>query len=348
MTKNSNQGGPAFNRCNKYWVTNFRNSEAKFIHLSFFFHSVKLSQVSIAKEYIGFCKKLFLCVRRLVSPGDCSSHKMRFNEFSAGEKKIVWQFEWVKLTKKHCISHAVTLLKQPLAVETWNNTYTPSSGASVFFESACGEHSVFLYCFFSHPPTPLHNSCLSSLFPCLSWSINQHHYIRGCSLFHGLLSSLGHTDPSGAAPWALIPLFLSRVGLAPPLSPSLAWALRPPPPPLSLSLSLADAGLAPPSHVGSAPTSVLCTAGAAPLSPGRYLARDTPPPACPKILFFPWCLSDWSSVIHLCDGSKRTFYVLQQGRIQGTFQALRKAVKFPVFFFLTGCRNSESWSRSDN
>ena len=258
----------------------------------------------------------------------------------------------MSLTKKHCISHAVTLLKQPLAGETWNNTCTPSSGASVFFESACGEHSVFLYCFFSHPPTPLHNSCLSSLFPCLSWSINQHHYIRGCSLFHGLLSSLGHTDPSGAAPWALIPLFLSRVGLAPPLSPSLAWALRPPPP-LSLSLSLSLSCRCGPcapfsrwlcSHI-RALHSWCCTTFSWPLSRSWH----PPPPACPKILFFPWCLSDWSSVIHLCDRSKRTFYVLQQGRIQGTFQALRKAVKFSCFFFfLTGCRNSESWSRSDN
>ena len=74
--------------------------------------------------------------------------------------------------------------------------------------------------------------------------------------------SLGHTDPSGVAPWALIPLFLSRVGLAPPLS-------------FSLSL-LRVRALRPPSHVGSAPTSVLCTAGAASLSPGRSLARDTP------------------------------------------------------------------------
>ena len=39
--------------------------------------------------------------------------------------------------------------------------------------------------------------------------------------------SLGHTDPFGAAPWALIPLFLSRMGLAPPLALSLAWASRP-------------------------------------------------------------------------------------------------------------------------
>ena len=74
--------------------------------------------------------------------------------------------------------------------------------------------------------------------------------------------SLGHTDPSGAAPSALIPLFLSRVGLAPPLSfslylscvralrPLLAWALLPHP--------------------------CFAQAGAASLSPGRSLARDTP------------------------------------------------------------------------
>ena len=78
---------------------------------------------------------------------------------------------------------------------------------------------------FSHPPTPLHNSCLSSLFPCLSWSINQYHYIRGVLTLSR--PSLGHTDPSGAALWALIPLFLSHVGLAPPLALSLAWASCP-------------------------------------------------------------------------------------------------------------------------
>ena len=153
-------------------------------------------------------------------------------------------------------------------------------------------------------PTPLHNSCLSSLFHCLSQSINQYHYIRGVLTLSR--PSLGHTDPSGAAPWAVIPLFLSRVGPAPPLALSLAWASRPlflllswalrPP----LSLSLARAGLAPPppSHVGSAPTSMLCTAGAVPLSPGHSLARDTP--ACPKSLL---CLSDLSFLINLCDGS---------------------------------------------
>ena len=39
------------------------------------------------------------------------------------------------------------LPKRPLAVETCN-TYTPSSGASVFSESACSEHSFPSYCFF--------------------------------------------------------------------------------------------------------------------------------------------------------------------------------------------------------
>ena len=186
------------------------------------------------------------------------------------------------LTNKHCISRAGTPPKRPLAIETCN-TYTPSSGASVFSESPCGEHSFPSYYLFSHPPTPLDNTCLSSLFPCLSWSINQYHYIRGVLTLSQ--PSLGDTDPSGAAPWALIPLFLSRVGLAPPLALSLAWASRPlflllscGPCAPSLSLSFVRAGLAPPPpfHVGSAPTSVLCTSGAVPLSPGRSLARDTP------------------------------------------------------------------------
>ena len=84
--------------------------------------------------------------------------------------------------------------------------------------------------------------------------------------------SLGHTDPSGAALWALIPLFLSRVGLA----PLFLLLSRGTCAPLSFSFSLVRAGLAPPSHVGSAPSSVLCTAGAVPLSPGRSLARDIP------------------------------------------------------------------------
>ena len=74
------------------------------------------------------------------------------------------------------------------------------------------------------------------------------------------------------------------MGLAPLLSPSLAWALRPPLLSLSLSLSLSllrVRALRSPSHAGSAPTSVLCTAGAVPLSPGRSLARD-PPPCMPQ------------------------------------------------------------------
>ena len=172
------------------------------------------------------------------------------------------------LTNKHCIPRAGTLPKQPLAVETCN-THTPSSGASVVAESACGKNRFSVYCFFSHPPTPLHKSCLSFLF--ISVSVGQS---TNSTTFGGggvlTLSrpSLGHIDPSGAAPWALIPLFLSRVGLAPPLSFSLYLSCTcgpcaPPPPP---------------SHVGSAPTSVLCTAGAASLSPGCSLARDTPPP----------------------------------------------------------------------
>ena len=179
-------------------------------------------------------------------------------------------------TNKHCISRTGMLPKQPLAVETCN-THTPSSGASVFFESACGEHSFSLYCFFSHPPTPLHNSCLSFLFPSVSFgqSTNTTTF-RGCSLFHRLLSVTltllvrhrGLWSHSFSLVWASCPFFLllSRgpCSLSFSLSLSLARvrALRPPPPP--------------PSHVGSAPTSVLCTAGAVPLSPGRSLARDTP------------------------------------------------------------------------
>ena len=73
----------------------------------------------------------------------------------------------------------------------------------------------------------------------------------------------------------------SRVGLAPSLSPSLAWVLR-----FSLSLSFARAcgpcAPPPPSHVGSAPTSMLCTAGAVPLSPGHSLACDTTPVVNPS------------------------------------------------------------------
>ena len=76
--------------------------------------------------------------------------------------------------------------------------------------------------------------------------------------------SLDHTDPSGAAPWALIPLFLS-----------LAWASRPLS--LSLSISLARAGLAPPLLTWALlPHPCFAQAGAASLSPGRSLARDTP------------------------------------------------------------------------
>ena len=69
---------------------------------------------------------------------------------------------------------------------------------------------------------------------------------------------------------------LSRGPCAPPPPLLLFLSRGPCAPSLSLTLSLACAGLAPPSHVGSAPTSVLCTAGAVPLSPGRSLARDTP------------------------------------------------------------------------
>ena len=119
-------------------------------------------------------------------------------------------------------------------------------------------------------------------------------------------SSLGHTDPSGEAPWALIPLFLSRVGLAPPLALSLAWASRPlflllsrGPCAPSLSLSLARAGLAPPfsrglcSHIRALHSWCRTTFSWAALS-------LVTPPACPKSLL---CLSDLSFVINLCDGS---------------------------------------------
>ena len=97
--------------------------------------------------------------------------------------------------------------------------------------------------------------------------------------------SLGHTDPSGAAPWALIPLFLS-----------LAWAQRPLS--LSLSISLARAGLAPPFSRG------LCSHIRAlhKLVPHHFLLAAlslVTPPACPKSLL---CLSQshWSFFLYIC------------------------------------------------
>ena len=160
-------------------------------------------------------------------------------------------------------SRAGTLPKRPLAVETCN-TYTPSSGASVFSESACGEHSFPSYCFFSHPPTPLHNSCLSSLSVSLSLLVNQPiplhsgggggggaHSFTAFSRSHWPFwcSTVG-SDPTlsfSRGPCTSSCSF-SLVGLAPPLSPSLAWALRPPPS-LSLSLSCACGPCAPCSHI---------------------------------------------------------------------------------------------------
>ena len=146
------------------------------------------------------------------------------------------------LTSKHCISRAGTLPKRPLAVETCN-TYTPSSGASVSSESACGEYS-----FPSVHQDHFHTTpqFLSVILVSLSLLVNQPIPLHSGGGGGGVLTlsrpSLGHTDPSGAAPWALIPLFLSRVGLAPALALSLAWASRP------LFLSLAALSLVTPPH----------------------------------------------------------------------------------------------------
>ena len=232
------------------------------------------------------------------SSGSCQIWKLFLRDMISAYPLIYHAYQmtvWVSkqwLTNKHCISRTGTLPKQPLAVETCN-THTPSSGASVFSESACGKNSISVYCFFSHPPTPLHKSCLSFLF--LSVSVGQSTNSTTFGGGGGVLTlsrpPLGHTDPSGAAPWALIALFLSRVGLAPPLSFS-----------LSLSISLAHAGLVPP------PPPLLTWA----LLPHPCFAQLVPrhfllaalslvtPPACPKSLL---CLSDWSFFIHLCDGS---------------------------------------------
>ena len=68
-------------------------------------------------------------------------------------------------------------------------------------------------------------------------------YPWGCSLFHGLLS-------------VTLTLLVRHRGL---WSHSFSLSRGPSALSLSLSISLARAGLAPPSHVGSAPTSVLCT-----------------------------------------------------------------------------------------
>ena len=122
----------------------------------------------------------------------------------------------------------------------------------------------------------------------------------GCSLFHGILSVTLTDLMQHRGLWSH---FLSRVGLAPPLALSLVWASRPlfllllrgHCDPLSLSLSCTCGPCAPPSYVGSAPTSVLCTSGVVPLSAGRSFAHDTP--ACPKSLL---CLSVWLEFRYQC------------------------------------------------
>ena len=140
------------------------------------------------------------------------------------------------------------------------------------------------------PPTHTTSQILSVILVslCVCWSINQFQYIRGVLTLSR--PSLGHTDPSDAAPWALIPLFLSLS--RGPRAPSLF---------LSLSL-LRVRALRPPSHVGSAPTSVLCTSWCR-ITFSWPLSRSWHPPHAPKASCVCLSLIGVSFSIYLCDGS---------------------------------------------